>query len=303
VGIRRLAGLLLAGLMLAACGREEPGSPVAAPGPPPQPALWRVSDADTMIYLFGTIHMLPPDLAWRSPAVDAALAEARVVMFEADVEGDAGDQAALVERLGRLTPPEQLSDFLDRDEAAEVIAAGGRYGLSPTVLASLRPWFAAVMLADAAIRRGGFSGDVGADTVLRADAARTGKELRFLETMERQLGALAGLSDETQVAYLMFTVGDLGGAEGDLAAAVGAWVAGEAGVLERVLIDEDMARLPALREALLTRRNAEWAAELKRILDGETGVFFVAVGAAHLVGEDSVQRQLAALGPAAERVQ
>ncbi len=55
-------------------------------------------------------------------------------------------------------------------------------------------------------------------------------------------------------------------------------------------------------EALLTRRNAAWAAEINRILVAETGVFLMAVGAAHLAGEDSVQRQLEAPGPVAERV-
>ncbi len=293
--------MAVAAFTLAACSQGEPAAEATLPAP--KPALWRVSDADTTLYLFGTIHMLPPGLTWRSDAVEQALAGADVVMFEADIEGDAAGQQALVERLGRLIPPEQLSDFLDHGQAADVIAAGGRYGVSPSVLASLRPWMAAVILADAAIRGAGFSAEAGADTVLRATARQAGKKLRFLETVERQLGALAGLSDETQATYLMLTVRDLDGAKESLGAGIDAWRTGNIADLTRILIDDDISRLPALREALLTRRNVAWARELNQILDAETGIFFVAVGAAHLIGDDSVQRQLETLGVTAERVQ
>lgn len=301
--MRQAASFLAVSLLLAACGQEAPETPAVRQGPPAAPALWRVADADTTIYLFGTIHLLPPGMEWRSAAIDKAFAEAGVVMFEADVEGDPAGQQALVDRLGRLQPPHKLSDFLDHEQAAQVIAAAGSVGVSPGTLASLRPWMAAVVLADAAIRGLGFSGEAGADTFLRRRAEEAGKEVRFLETVEAQLGALAGLSDETQVAYLMFTVADLDAAKESLTAGVEAWTTGDKAALERVLIDGDMARLPALREALLTRRNAAWASALNHILGAETGVFFVAVGAAHLVGEDSVQRRLEALGPITERVQ
>ena len=49
--------------------------PAAKPAPVliAKPALWKVSDADTTIYLFGTIHLLKPgtqsfqSLTWFSP--------------------------------------------------------------------------------------------------------------------------------------------------------------------------------------------------------------------------------------------
>jgi uncharacterized protein YbaP (TraB family) len=49
------------------------GCAAAPAGPPARPALWALSDADTAIYLFGTIHLLPDDMQWRTKAFDDAV--------------------------------------------------------------------------------------------------------------------------------------------------------------------------------------------------------------------------------------
>lgn len=59
---------------------------------------------------------------------------------------------------------------------------------------------------------------------------------------------------------------------------------------------------PALYQRLLVQRNASWAGKIKAMLD-TPGTVFIAVGAAHLAGPDSVQAQLARLGVHAERVE
>ena len=50
-----------------------------------EPALWTLSDEDTTLHIFGTVHLLRPGLDWRSDALDAALTDADTIVFEADV--------------------------------------------------------------------------------------------------------------------------------------------------------------------------------------------------------------------------
>jgi uncharacterized protein YbaP (TraB family) len=50
-----------------------------------EPGLWTMSDEDSTVYIFGTVHILPPELDWQSAAVTAALEDAEIVYFEADV--------------------------------------------------------------------------------------------------------------------------------------------------------------------------------------------------------------------------
>lgn len=293
---------MAAGAMAAAaCGRDDIASPVAPTEA--RPALWRVADTDTTLYLFGTIHMLPPGVTWRSEAVDQALAASRAVYFEADVESDLAGIATLVERLGRLPPSQRLSDLLDTRQRSDLQIAAGRLGVAMQALDTMRPWLAAVTVADAAIRSAGFSQDGGAETVLRREARAAGKELRFLETVERQLTALANLPVATQVTYLDLTLTDLDKARDSLTAMADAWRSGDTDRLQKLLIDDDMARLPGLREALLARRNTEWADILDGLLASDTGVIFIAVGAAHLLGEDGLPTLMTARGHAMVRVQ
>lgn len=68
-GAARLVSTLTA-LSLGACTADLP----AQAAPAPRPALWKLADADTTIYLFGTIHILPKDLPWRTPVLEHAIA-------------------------------------------------------------------------------------------------------------------------------------------------------------------------------------------------------------------------------------
>jgi hypothetical protein len=292
------AALAAAVMALAACGQDAAG-----PGPGATPALWRVADADTTVYLFGSIHMLPPGASWRSGAVDRALAEAPVIYFEADVLGDPAGMMSLVEQLGRLPKSQTLSAQLSPDQSLALGAVAARLGLSRPALDTMQPWYAAVVISDAAIRAAGYGSEAGVDTQLRQDATGANKQLRFLETVEQQLSALATLPADVQLAYLGLTLDEADNVKPLLARMVEAWRSGDVDTLARALIAEDMARLPALEEALLTRRNAGWASRIAELIENEPGTFFIAVGAAHLIGDGSVQTELVAHGHVAERLQ
>ncbi|MEQ1726686.1 MAG: TraB/GumN family protein, partial [Sphingopyxis sp.] len=69
--MRMFSRLLATAALFAAaplCAQVAAPAPVAAPEPvattDADPALWVVRDADTTIYLFGTIHVLRPGLSW-----------------------------------------------------------------------------------------------------------------------------------------------------------------------------------------------------------------------------------------------
>jgi uncharacterized protein YbaP (TraB family) len=301
--MRRWIAALTAALALAACGPAgEAAGPSAYTGPP-KPALWKIADADTTIYFFGTIHLLPPALDWQTPAFTTALTEARAVYLEADTEIPAAEINAIVQRTAILPPDQNLSDLLDPAQREALRAAASRLDVSPVALERMRPWYAGVLLSDTAIRETGFAQDYGVEAVLRPAARGAGKELRYLETVDSQLSAYTVLPNEVQVRLLDDTVKELGTASASLTEMVNAWRAGDDATLSRLVIDEQLATQPEIYETLMVRRNAAWAPKLDTVMRSETGTLLVAVGAGHLLGPDSVLVQMERLGYRPERVQ
>ncbi len=294
-------------LVVAACGEARTEAPPPPPAPaaeaPATPALWKIADEDTTIYFFGTVHVLPPDLDWHSPSVSKALDQSKAVYFETDTEGDPIAFREIIERLGRYAPSDRLSDHLTPPQQVSLAAGLAKLNLPLVAIDTMRPWYAGIVISEGVVSKAGYDAGSGVENVLRPEARRDGKEIRFLESVEEQMSSFATLPEAVQVNFLIEGLNEIDNAQTALGALAGAWKAGDIDTLRRVLIDDDMARIPELYDALLTRRNANWAPEIASLMKSETGNFLVAVGAAHLLGEDSVLEMLKSMGYTAERVQ
>ena len=54
------------------------------------PALWKIGGPKGSVYLFGSFHMLPPDVKWRTPALQKALI---FISRSQNLESDKNDTA------------------------------------------------------------------------------------------------------------------------------------------------------------------------------------------------------------------
>jgi uncharacterized protein YbaP (TraB family) len=266
-----------------------------------QPALWAVKDADTTIYLFGTVHLLPHDTNWHSPALDRALAASDTLYVEI-VDDDQANMAALVLRHG-IDTTQPLSDRLtpfDRGRLERAARLANVPGGVPA-LNLMRPWLAALTLTVAPLMKAGLDPAQGVDRQLRATMEAAGKPVHGLETAEQQIRFLADMPQATQLAMLRATLRDTDRATVDLKAIIDAWKAGDEPALAR--LENDLMRHdePQLYQRLLVERNERWAQRIATLLQ-QPGTVFIAVGAAHLAGPDSVQAQLAKAGIDTERL-
>lgn len=263
------------------------------------PALWVIRDEDSTLYLLGTVHVLKPETVWRTPAIDAALAEADDLWIEVETD-DADALRPLVARHG-LDRDNPLSGKLDAGQKARLDAAAAAMGSSGAALEPLRPWLAALQLSMGPLTRAGYDPASGVESKLKAAAREAGKPIRTLESLEQQIGFFADLPPAVELAFLLSTLDEMDEGPAMLDALVAAWSAGDVEALDAMMVAELAADYPALHEALLVRRNRTWAGQIQTLLAGQ-GVSVIAVGAAHLVGDDSVQVQLAALGVTVERL-
>ncbi len=271
--------------------------PVAAVA---HPAMWTVKSADTTIYLFGTVHLLPNDSAWHSPALDEALAKSHTLYIEITDDNPA-DMATLTLKYG-LDPAHPLTDRLHQAELQQLEAAAERAGVpgGMQTLQVMRPWLAALTLATTPLLKAGLDPEHGVDKQLKAQMLAAGKEVLGLETAEQQIRLLADMPDAMQLAFLRSTLNEIDKGPAELTELIDAWKAGDTDRIASIE-DEDMRQQsPALHQRLLVERNQAWATEIAALLKSP-GTIFIAVGAAHLAGPDSVQMQLKKLGIEVDR--
>lgn len=277
-------------------------TPVHAQGaPPPKPALWVVQDADTTLYLFGTIHFMRPDLDWRTARVTEAMEASDALVLEVADPDDRAAVAPLIQQYG-MSPDRPLSSLLNADDLVRLDTAARTLGASASQMDQLRPWLAGVMLSSALPARGGFEANFGVDVQLRADAARASKPIRGLETPADQVRMLSGFSEEGQIAFLRNTLDNFGEAPVELGQLADAWTRGDVEGIHEITLAPMKARTPIVYETTIVARNRRWAEQVAIMLD-EPGTSFVAVGALHLAGDDSVQRLLNEAGIAVVRIQ
>ena len=291
--MRRVAGFATALFM----GVGAAGAAGAAP------ALWKVADADSEIYLFGTLHALSPTARWRTPAYDAAYARADTVWFEADISGaDPARVMGILQRYG-VDPERRLSQKLAPADLATLSRQADLARID-----HLRPWAAAMMLSMQPVTGRGATLDAGADfTMTRATRAEA-KRLRAFETLEDQARMFASLPEPAEVQYLTNVIRERAGPRVPLPSLLPkpdletAWLAGDLARLGPGLVDDMKASNPAFYDALLKRRNVAWADQLAEAMAG-SGVELVNVGALHLVGDEGLPALLTARGFSVTRVQ
>jgi hypothetical protein len=285
-------------LALPACAQTAPSRPAAAANDA-DPALWVVKDADTTIYLFGTVHVLKPGLTWFDEAVRSAFDRSDTLVLEM-VEPDPAALQKIVVAKGITSGKPTLTEQLPADKRPAVEAALAGAGLAPATYQRMRPWLAAVSATITPLGKLGYDAVSGPEKVLAAAAKAAGKPVIGLETAEQQLGLFAGLSTEAQVKFLTASVDELPKLPAEMERMVGSWSRGDPAALAAVMNDS-LKESPEVAQVLLTDRNKTWAAWIGERMK-TPGTVFMAVGAGHLAGAEAVQAQLRARGLRAERV-
>jgi uncharacterized protein YbaP (TraB family) len=262
-----------------------------------KPAMWVVRDADSEIYLFGTMHMLDEGADWRTPLFDEVYGRAGTVWVETTV--DRAEAKALMRRYG-VDPERRLSEKLSPRLMKRLAPVLRKRRMPLASVDSLRPWAAAMVLSVQPMGKRGYSVERGPDVVIARAAMEAAKPVRTFETMEDQFRTLAGLPEEAEVAYLRTVIDDQihpppRGLEQ-------AWAEGDLDGLARQMVDDMRRDNPGLYEALLKRRNEAWARTLTLEMRGN-GVQLVNVGALHMIGRHGLPALMRQRGFTVERVQ
>ncbi len=250
------------------------------------PALWVVKDADTTIYLFGTIHVMKPEVQWFDGGVKAAYNASSEVVIEMIQPETKLIQAAIQKYaidpkgvpLSRKLPANTLTAYNKTMESLNQPVAA---------FEPFEPWFVVSALGVIPLQKYGFSTDAGIEQVLTRAVKADGKKLGQLETLDQQLGFFDNLPEATQIKLLDETLKEMSNYGKNMNTMLSHWTDGRPDRLG-TLINKGLKATPEISKVLLADRNANWANWIENRLK-TPGTTFVAVGAGHLAGKQSVQ--------------
>ncbi len=265
------------------------------------PALWVAKSATATVYLFGTVHVLPEGAKWHYPILDRALADSDTLYMEEDDDDPAGMQM-LVLQYG-MDPQHPLSGQLDDTARARLDAAAKAIALpgGAATLDAMKPWLAALTITVAPIVKAGYDPKSGADKQLQRAFKADGKTVDAFETAEQQIKYFANLPAALQRDLLRNVLDDYARGPQQIKTLIRAWQTGDVDAIAGTVNGSMRDEYPDLYQVLLVERNRNFASRIETLLKG-AGTIFVAIGAGHLAGPDSVQAQLAKLGTKTERV-
>lgn len=263
--------------------------------------LWKVTAAEgPPSYLMGSLHVLTAGYYPLSAPIEAAFAASRILITEADID-QINDPSVLMRLLGKALLPENqtLDHVIAPALYKRVMAQAEGAGLPAAALQRMKPWMAAMALTAPALRAAGFKAEHGVDRHFYDRAKQAGYERRALETVDFQFDRMDQMSLADQEALLRSTVEDLDTQTNNVDRMAEAWVKGETGQIEQLTLTA-MKTSPELYKRMLVDRNADWVPAVERCLV-QKATCFVVVGAAHLVGEDSLVAMLRKKGYTVEQ--
>jgi uncharacterized protein YbaP (TraB family) len=307
-------GLRARFLLPIACLAALAAACASVPPPPVETGqlfLWEVERPDGqggIAHLLGSVHMAEDPLAF-DPAVDRALAEAEALVLEVDPEQlEPAEMARLVAQMGLFTDGRTLDQVVRPETWAALSRHLAERKLPASMFRSMEPWYALVSLQVLALEVGGFDAGQGVEMTLARVAEESGKPMLGLETAAEQFDAFDALPLEVQERMLHdFLLGgeaDAGGRGAEtVSLLIDAWQKGDAARIEAEVfaeLDRDPSMQPYF-ERFYFERNRDMAHDIAELVDGG-GRWFVAVGAAHVVGAQGIPSLLSQRGYAVRRV-
>jgi uncharacterized protein YbaP (TraB family) len=261
--------------------------------------MWKVSDADSRIWLFGSIHLMPSGQDWRTPEFDQILVKADRVFFETDMSAE--QQAVISAEAfirGIYTDGTLLTDVLDDAQEALLrrVAAENDIALGPIL--AMRPWMAAQAVTGPVLAQSGFL-EEGVELQLLNEVAA--ERRGYFETGLQQLDVLTTGPEAENVTMLVQALEDLPTMKDTMFEMLDLWMGGEEDQLGNLMVQET-AGIDGFAERLLFNRNRNWLAPIEDMLAGNEANLII-VGAAHLSGPEGVPTLLEQAGYTVERVQ
>jgi uncharacterized protein len=242
--------------------------------------LWRVTNARAPFYLLGSVHALQRSDYDKAPAVEEAIKQSQLILFEIDPKED----QTFATKLGaaaRLPRGEQIRGKIS-PKTYNYLRKITINGMAEWQ--HLYPWAVAMLLEYPSLR--GVSTIYGVDNHVAEMARRYSKRTGGVETADEHVHVFSDMHMIEGEVYLLQALVHAAEASPQFQLDVAAWKSGDTNRLY-AMHARRMKEAPTVWWRLLDRRNAKWIPRLEAAIKSGTPTLVVA-GALHFSGPRSV---------------
>lgn len=255
--------------------------------------FWEISDEDSTIYLYGSIHMASESLYPLDESVEEAFTSSDYLVVEADVSNV--DSTAYADAI--VYAQGTLFDHLSEEGIEKYTMVCEEMNINPQMYQNLKIWVAGSTMMQFQLMRSDYSANYGVDMHFLNQANEIEKAIISLEGMDYQLNMMNNFSDEIQEDLFITSLGTLEETIADFESLYNLYVSEDEAALEAFINedDSDLTTDPEVEKIMLTDRNKNMADKIHSYMQGDED-YFVVVGVAHYLGDDSVIDYLEEMG-------
>jgi len=247
--------------------------------------LWQVRTGTATVYLLGSVHFMKKDAYPLDKIIEDAFDRSDTLAVEADINTIGNRTLEKLRLAGFYQVDDSIANHVSRQTYAYITKEAARLGFPITSLNRQRPWFLAMMMSSIELMKAGYNPLYGIDKHFLTRASGK-KKVVELESIDYQIDLLAGLPEQEQEYFLIYTLKDLASLAGQIDTLLTAWATGDAArivsIMEASVADDS--RLKVIHKKIMTNRNRNMAKKIALHLSSK-GTAFVVVGAGHLVGD------------------
>jgi uncharacterized protein YbaP (TraB family) len=263
--------------------------------------MWKATSPSATVYLVGSIHVGDSSMYPLPKEVESAFAAAKVLAVEINIKNaDEAKMIGLVQKYGVYTDDDVLAKHLSKETQAALDDYCTRHNVPRMGMEKLKPWLVAISIAQMAWQQAGEDPSLGIDMHF-LDESKPPQRIDQLETIESQFSIFAEATEEEQQSMLAAILKQGDKMKDLITRMQTAYISGDPGSLEKIMQEQNDVGSKSLEKKFVDDRNVAMTGKMEEYLKGKDPVFVV-VGAAHIIGDKGIAKQLRDKGYKVEQV-
>ena len=288
-------------VLLAFLGAAQAQQAAPAQPKPRRFLMWKATSPTATVYLVGSIHVGNSSMYPLPREVESVFVAAKVLAVEINIKNaDQVKMIGLVQKYGMYPDDDTLTKHLSKETQAALDDYCTKHNVPRMGMDKLKPWVMAVTIAAMAWQQAGEDPSLGIDMHF-LDESKPPQRIDELETMESQLAIFAEATEEEQQSMLASILKQGDKVKDLIKRTQAAYMAGDPEALQKVMDEQDDVGSKSLEKKLLDDRNVAMTGKMEEYLKGKDPIFVV-VGAAHIIGDKGITKQLRDKGYKVEQV-